>query len=369
MHIPVRTEDPIYGLQVEIKKDKRKNLLNLSIGTLVDERGELFQFSAVRRAEKKVLQQSARKEYLPIDGLPSFCSQIQELVLGEKIAAYTAQTVGGTAALHIAGQFIARFCSKEIFIPDPTWVNHRPSLEAAGLTVCTYPYLISKTGHLNIEAIAEALLSMPKGAAVLLQASCHNPTGIDPNDRQWRKIAQVVAQRKLVVLFDMAYQGLGNGLREDAQAISLFRKAGLEFFVASSCSKNFGLYGERLGALTVVCKEESLGPIASQIRYIIRSNYSSPPRHGAEIANMVLQDKKLRQEWEEELALLRKRLRRLRSEIGQEQSRGLFCLSGIAKKTIKQLKDREAIYLSDDGRINIAALSSRDISRIRDLLS
>jgi len=367
MRVPRRKEDPIYGLQVKIKNDRRKNLLNLSIGVLVDERGELYQFSAVKKAEKRVYEGGGAKEYLPIDGLSSFCSKIQELVLGKDAEAYTAQTVGGTAALHIAGQFIRQFCTKKIFIPEPTWVNHRGSLEAAGLVVATYPYPVSKTGTLHVGAIVKAIRGMPNGSAIVFQASCHNPTGIDPTEQEWRTLLQEAGQRKLTILFDLAYQGLGKSLEEDARAIALSHKAGLEFFIASSCSKNFGLYGERVGALTVVCKGKKRAAVSSQIRHIIRTNYSSPPRHGAEIVSTILNTPSLRKEWESELSTLRALLASLRRKSGFIHSRGLFCMTTLGRRRVEQIRQQEAIYLADDGRINIAALSEKNIPRIRKL--
>ncbi len=367
-------EDPIYGLQVLFKKDPRPEKINLSIGTLPNSDGKAFKFASIAKAEANVHSQNLPKDYLPIDGYEPFRLAVQELIVGPKKensrAAYTAQAVGGTGALYIAGQFLARHITKTIFISDPTWVNHRKLFTACGLEVFSYPYVVAKNGALDIQHLLNTLYAIPIGSAVCLQASCHNPTGIDPTLQEWKEISRILKTRNHIALFDIAYLGLGTGLEDDLAPIRLFFEEGHEMLIASSFSKNMGLYGERVGALTIACHEKETLPIASQIRKIIRTIYSSPPSHGAYIAAECLRSHALRGEWHAELHTKRAELDQLRSAFYQEMekyrphdpftalkaSTGLFSICRLTKSQVLKLRDENAIYLAEDGRINIAAL-------------
>lgn len=381
--VPKEPEDPIYGLQVTFKKDERPSKINLSIGVFPGSQGKAFRFQVVDKAEEIVQDNRPGKDYLPIDGLASFCEATSDLVFGQarthsKLKCYTAQTVGSTAALHVAGKFLAQHIAKKIFIPDPTWVNHRKLFESCGLDVAIYPYRIAQDGSLHLDAILAAIESMPEGACIVLQASCHNPTGIDPKDDEWKILSQAIKTKKLLPFFDIAYQGVGRGLEEDARSIRIFFEDGHELFVAASFAKNLGLYSERVGALLITCEQETQAPIASQIRKIIRSIYSSPPSHGAHIANCILTTPDLYAAWQEELKMLRTNLASTRKLLADTilrykpdfavdtllKSTGLFSLCGLSQEKVFELRQKQSIYLCDDSRINVAAIRPEQIEDI-----
>ncbi|MDB6082086.1 MAG: aspC [Chlamydiia bacterium] len=385
--IPKEPEDPIYGLQVTFKKDERKDKINLSIGVFPGHQGSSFRFNAVDSAEDILLEKLYPKDYLPIDGLPAFNEKVADLVLGEDrkemtLSSYTAQTIGGTAALHIGAKFLLQHCTQKIYIPDPTWVNHRRLFEACGLEVISYPYEITAAGGVNIQRILTAIQSMPEGAAIVFQASCHNPTGIDPTDAEWQVLSQAIKKRKLITFFDMAYQGLGRGLHEDAFSIRLFLEEDHEMLIATSFSKNFGLYSERTGALTITCTRESVIPISSQVRKIIRSIYSSPASHGAQIVQTILNDPTLTANWQRELKHLRETLTTSRQALynalskkqphknftALQKSIGLFALTFLPTEKVHSLRQEHGLYLCDDSRINIAAIRQELIETIANAL-
>jgi aspartate/tyrosine/aromatic aminotransferase len=385
--IPQVPEDPIYGLQVTYKSDPRKEKINLSIGVFLTEAGKSYRFSAVDKAEEIVQKKHFDKGYLPIDGLKSYAELITDLLLGEKrdkqkLTAYTAQTVGGTGALHVAAKFLKEHISPKIFIPEPTWVNHRKLFEACGLDVISYPYLITADGGVDIPSIVKACRSMPENSIICLQASCHNPTGIDPTDEEWALLSQEILKRKLIPLFDIAYQGIGRGLEEDTRSIRLFYNDGHEMFIASSFSKNFGLYNERIGSLTVVCQPEFVKVIEGQTRKIIRSIYSSPPAHGAYIIHEVLSSPALRKEWEDELKKIVGDLKKIRVSLYELlkilsphssfeailKSTGLFTLCDLSREKILSLRDKKGLYLTEDGRINLAAIHPHQLQIIAEAI-
>jgi len=378
-------EDPIYGLQVSFKKDTRPDKINLSIGVFPKDPTSSFRFSAVDAAEKILAEKKLSKDYLPIDGLVAFCNHTTDLVLGNdrshpSLTSYTAQTVGGTAALHIGAKFLLQNGVRKIFISDPTWVNHRRLFEACGLEVLNYPYEITKAGTVDLKKMLTAIQNMPENSCIVLQASCHNPTGIDPTDADWQTLSDAIRAKKLIPFFDMAYQGIGRGLDQDAASIRLFLKNNHEMLIASSFSKNFGLYSDRVGALTITCEPASVSPISSQIRKIIRSIYSSPPAHGAHIVNTILSSDELSLLWKDELATLRKKLHDSREAIhliveknnkmgSFEQlmkSTGLFCMCNISREKVLELRKEKGLYLCDDGRINIAAVRPELVQFIAD---
>jgi aspartate/tyrosine/aromatic aminotransferase len=374
-------EDPIYGLQVVYKKDERPDKINLSIGVFPGKGGKAFRFQVVDRAEELLFSAKHAKDYLPIDGLALFNKGVKELIFSDALrqdrAIYTTQTIGSTGALHVAGKFLATLVTKKIYIPDPTWVNHKKLFEATGMQVGLYPYTMTENGNLNIQAVLTAIDEMEEGACLLLQASCHNPTGVDPDDAAWRSICQAAKKKKLICLFDIAYQGVGRNLEEDAQAIHHFFREGLELLVAVSFAKNMGLYAERVGALLIVSEKEKEAAIASQVRKIIRSIYSSPCLHGADVASLILSDTQLRDAWKQELAKLQHNLTQTRHALynafikfGQTppssllSSVGLFCMLDLSKEQVVHLREKHAIYLCDDGRVNLAAVKDEHIDRL-----
>lgn len=379
--IAVEPQDPIYGLQLAIKQDLRKEKANLSIGILINNDGSLKKFHAVQKAEEALFGKES-KEYLPIDGLPEFRKEVSSLLLPRSTNSYTTQTVGGTGALFIAGIFLQRFMTQDIFIPDPTWVNHRKLFESCGLRVHCYPYRANKNGSLDLSAVIEAIQHAKEGSAIVLQASCHNPTGIDPTMEEWQQLSLLMLEKKLIPVFDLAYQGLGHGLAEDVLSLELFVRDGHEFFIANSFAKNFGIYSERLGALTIVSRS-SIDAISSQIKKIIRTTYSSPPAHGARVVAKILADPELRSGWEQELFEARKEIQAKRSLLYQslsnspitltlaaavQKSTGLFALLDLTKDKVLELR-KQGIYLADDGRINIAAVTPMNAATIAGFLT
>lgn len=374
-HIPLEAQDPIYGLQVAIKEDLRKEKSNLSIGILINQDGSLKKFEAVSKAEE-VLFGHETKEYMPIDGFTGLRKAASELLLSKHMSSYTAQTVGGTGALFVAGIFIRKFLTPHILIPEPTWINHRKLFESCGLTVSAYSHKALDSGVLDIHPIIEAIKNAPERSICLLQASCHNPTGIDPTMDQWQQISLLLLEKKIIPFFDLAYQGLGNGLAEDVLSLELFTRDGHELLIANSMAKNFGIYSDRVGTLTIATKGD-LDAISSQIRKIIRCTYSSPPAHGARVVAHILTSLHLRTLWEEELQAVRNAIglkRKLFSQKLQDfhqrelaaavkHSCGLFSLLDISKEKIMQLRN-DGIYLADDGRINIAALNEPIMEKI-----
>ncbi len=373
--IPTEPQDPIYGLQLAIKQDKRADKSNLSIGILINEDSSLKKFDVVLKTEE-LIRQSETKAYLPIDGLPELRQQVANLLLPTHANSYTAQTVGGTGALYVGAMFLSRFLTKEVLIPDPTWVNHHKLFQACGFTTHSYPYKAQPNGHLDIQAIIPAIQNAKEGSAIVLQASCHNPTGIDPTMDEWQQLSFLILEKKMIPIFDLAYQGLGNGLAEDVLSIDLFARDGHEFLITTSFAKNFGIYSERIGALTIV-SNSAIDPISSQIKKIIRTTYSSPPAHGARIVATILSDSALRATWERELATIRESIgkkRKLFQEIlhaahcgslaaSIEKGIGLFSQLHIPIEKILELR-QEGIYLADDGRINIAAVTETNAKRI-----
>jgi len=374
-HVVKEPEDPIYGLQVVFKKDLRPDKLNLSIGFLLGENGP-YRFSAVDKAEVQLLEKMPGYQYLPIDGLPAFREAAAEIVLGEKIG-YTAQTVGGTAALHVGGKFLLEQVTKHILISDPTWVNHKKLFETLGFTVSQFAYRVEK-GVLDLQPMLDAIEEMPDGSAIILQASCHNPTGIDPTEAQFEIMSAAIKKKRMIPFFDLAYQGLGRGIEEDVHAIRYFVKEGHELLVATSFSKNFGLYSERVGALSIVTSDQYVDAISSQIRKIIRSVYSSPPAHGGHLVAMIWNDPALRAEWRQEIRALRNDLEEKRTTLALElargdknailKSHGLFAMTGLSYDEVLELRKKQAIYLCDDGRINIAAIKNEEMARITQAL-
>jgi len=377
--IEMAPPDPILGLTDAFMKDTRPGKINLGVGVYKDESGKTPIFASVKRAEERILGEETTKSYLPIPGSPAYGAAVQDMVFGPDhpiVAdkrAVTAHTPGGTGALRVAGDFIkANLNTNRIWISSPTWENHRGVFQAAGLEVETYPYYDADGKRLAFDAMMSALESVPAGEIVLLHACCHNPTGMDPDAVQWKSIADVAARRRFLPFFDFAYQGLGDGLEQDAAGLRIVADAVDEFIVASSFAKNFGLYNERAGALTLVARSGAEAQRAfSQLKLRIRTNYSNPPSHGGAIVTTVLNDPELRALWEGEVRAMCDRIRGMRAlfvetlkAMGVDRDfsfitrqRGMFSFSGLTKDQVDALRERYGIYIVASGRINVAAMT------------
>lgn len=371
--------DAILGLTEAFRKDSNPKKVNLGVGVYKDKTGNTPILASVKEAEQRLLQRAKTKTYLPIDGLPAFNAATQQLLFGAdheivtgKRAA-TAQAPGGTGALRMAADTIAKLMKGvRVWISNPTWPNHPSVFQSAGLEVKSYPYFDAATNDLDFEGMMATLRQIPEGDVLLLHGACHNPTGVDLTPAQWQQVAEVVTERKLLPLIDFAYQGFADGLDEDAVGLRTIAKSGADFFVANSYSKNFGLYSERIGALTVVAQnEEAAQTILSHVKQAIRANFSNPPEHGAAIVAEVLNDPKLRAQWEQEVGEMRDRINGLRhlfvetlNEKGVQRDfsfitrqRGMFSFSGLTPDQVKALRDDYAIYIVGSGRISVAGMS------------
>ena len=388
--IPMAAQDPILGLNEQFNADPRSTKVNLGVGVYFTEEGKIPLLRAVAAAEKLRFEAHAPRGYLPIDGIAAYNMAVQNLLFGadssipQQGCATTVQTLGGTGALKIGADFIKEFSPNSIVaISDPSWENHRALFESAGFPVQQYPYYDATTHGLNFPGMLEGLAALPERAVVVLHACCHNPTGVDLSPVQWQQIVDLCKTRKLIPFLDMAYQGFAENLTQDSLAIRLFADSGLNFFVASSFSKSFSLYGERVGALTIVgnSKEEA-SRVLSQAKRVIRTNYSTPPTHGAAVVATVLNTPELRKLWEEELEEMRGRIKRMRNEFVAQleakgvtalkghdfkfvtEQRGMFSYSGLTATQIERLRKEFGIYAVSTGRICIAALNSRNIGPV-----
>ncbi|MFZ9888402.1 MAG: aromatic amino acid transaminase, partial [Myxococcota bacterium] len=337
-------------------------------------------------AERRLIEQGAPKTYLPIAGNPTFGAQVRALLFGDDTLgakegrAVTAQTPGGTGALRVAADLLARHAPGcRVFVSDPTWENHVQIFAAASVNVVRYPYYEKKSRRLDEEGMLAALANADAGDVVLLHGCCHNPSGVDPSEEMWRAIAKVCADRRLVPLIDLAYQGFGDGLEEDVRGLRSIVNECPEVFVASSYSKNFGLYCERVGALTLVAENRDAADRAlSQLKVAVRTNYSNPPRHGAAIVEMILGDADLRRRWEEELTTMRARIKAMREGLvaglaaaraegdysGLLQQRGMFSFSGLSPSQVDALREDFAIYAVRSGRINVAGITDANLAAL-----
>ncbi len=371
--------DPILGLTDLFRADHRTDKINLGIGVYTDETGATPILPSVKKAEFYLLQHETSKNYLGMEGLPQFSSSIQQLLFGmqhpviTQQRACTAQTPGGTAALRIAADFIAKkTTSRRVWISTPGWPNHKNIFSAAGLAVHEYAYYDAKNHALDFDGMVQSLADALPGDVVVFHGCCHNPTGIDPDETQWSTLADLAATRGWLPLFDFAYQGLAKGLEEDALSLRIFSSRHQELIVASSCSKNFGLYNERVGACTLVASDRETAKIAfSQMKMIIRANYSSPPAHGAAIVAAILSDDTLRALWQQELTCMRQRIHEMRQlfvttlrKQGAQQDfsfiinqNGMFSFSGLTKEQVVRLRDEFAVYVVDSGRISVAGMN------------
>lgn len=386
-HLTMAPPDAILGLNDAFRKDPNPHKINLSVGVYKDADGNTPILDSVKEAEKRLLQSETNKSYLPIEGSPQYGKLVREMLFGagheivSSERACTAQTPGGTGALRVAADFIKRKLPVgKVWFSKPTWDNHLNIFQSAGLQVDTYAYIDSAGRALDFPAMLAALGNIPAGDAVLLHAGCHNPTGIDPTAEQWRQIAAVVRERRLLPLVDFAYQGFGAGLEEDAAGLRELAQPGQELLVCSSFSKNFGLYNERVGALTVVAADRAAADVAlSHVKICIRVNYSNPPCHGGAIVSTVLSDSTLRQQWVGEVAAMRERIsgmRRLfvdtmKSKAPQHdfsfirQQCGMFSFSGLTPLQVDELRTKHSLYIVvNGGRINVAGMTNGNMERL-----
>jgi len=390
--LPQAPPDAILGLAEAFRQDPSPRKINLSVGVYQDEQGRTPILECVKRAEERLLARETHKSYLPIEGHAGFAGHVQKLLLGADHAllregrVVTAQTPGGTAALRVAADLLKRhFPQARVWMSVPTWANHPAIFKAAGLEVATYPYLDRAGRGLDLAGMLEGLSQATTGDVVLLHACCHNPTGVDPTEEQWAQIAQVVQQRGLMPLVDFAYQGFGQGLEEDAAGLRVLAGAVPELLVAGSFSKNFGLYGERVGALTVVTPDrEAAQRTLSQVRVAIRTNYSNPPLHGAAIVACILDDADLSGLWQQELAAMRQRIAQMRALFVAtmrrkapqhdfsflQQQRGMFSFSGLSNLQVDELRTRHSVYVvGNGGRINVAGMTPSNMEALCDAIA
>ncbi|MBQ1426919.1 MAG: aspartate/tyrosine/aromatic aminotransferase [Succinivibrionaceae bacterium] len=378
--------DPILGLTEEFRNDTKPNKINLGVGVYKNDAGETPVLKTVKKAEKIILDTEKTKSYLSIPGTPEYGRLVQGLVFGEgdeivvSKRACTAQAPGGTGALRVGADFlIQQKIANKIWISNPTWVNHFKVFGAAGFETAQYNYYNPTTHGLDFEGMKQSLRQAKAGDVVLLHGCCHNPTGIDPKPEQWEELAKLTAELNLLPFFDFAYQGFGNGVNEDAVGIRTFAKYHKEFLVASSFSKNFGLYNERIGAITVVNADaEQCAKSFSQLKIAIRANYSNPPAHGAKIVETILSNPELRAEWENEVKEMRERIKTMRNllvtklkELGVNQDfsfineqNGMFSFSGLNKEQVNKLKTQFGVYIVGSGRISVAGITTHNIDAL-----
>ena len=392
-HIEPHPPDPIFGLAAQFKKDKNPNKVDLTVGIYKDASLKTTVMQCVKEAEslmlQGILQGQNDKSYLPISGIDSFVNASQKLLFGESLfqslqgRLHGIQALGGTGALRLAGEFFEQEVTKRVYLSDPTWPNHFGIFESAGMEVKTYPYYDKNRHAINFEALTAALSEAPPKSVVVLHACCHNPTGCDPSHSEWKALSDLMLKKKLIPLFDCAYQGFGEGLEEDAFAIRYFAEKGHEFFVASSHSKNFGLYGERVGLLSFVCKNEIVSQnSASVLRFLARTNYSNPPIHGAGVVATILHDARLKKMWESELEAMRLRCETMKlvlyealsKKFGEsrfsylKKRRGMFSLLGIEAVHADRMKEEYGVYMTRSGRINLSGLSDENLPYVIEAL-
>lgn len=379
-------DDPILGLVEKFKQDPREDKINLTIGIYADENGKVPVLNVVKKAQAALFAEEKPHIYLPMHGLQTYNLSVQRLlfqahhsVIAENRLA-TVQTLGGTGALKVGADFLSQLFKEKlptVHVSDPTWDNHKAIFKGAGFTVKAYPYFDEATGGVNFEAMVDYCKTLPKNDILILHACCHNPTGADLNEAQWTALAQLIKEKELIPFLDMAYQGFAKGVEEDAKAIHIMTDAGLPVLIANSFSKSFSLYGERVGALSVVTKSsDEQVRVTSQLKKMVRANYSSPPAFGAAIVGHVLSNPTLRQEWFDELSEMRQRIHAMREKfvalLNQGQTKkdfsfikaqqGMFSYSGLTKEQAEKLRNEEGLYILDTGRICIAALNEYNIT-------
>ena len=380
--------DPILGLTDAYNKDENPAKINLGVGVYKDADGRTPILASVNVAEERLLGVS--KSYLSIEGTAAYGTAVRQLLLGTnhniltQNRAVTVHTPGGTGALRVASDFVHKmFPAAAIWVSEPTWANHAQVFQAAGLQVKTYPYFDPASNDLNVDVMLQSLAQAQSGDILLLHGCCHNPTGVDPSPEQWRQIGAWTAERGILPLVDFAYQGFGDGLREDAAGLLAICESNRELLIASSFSKNFGLYNERVGALTLVAETAVAKTALSQLKICVRANYSNPPAHGSGLVTTILEDAGLRGQWEGELAQMRDRINGVRAQlvakleqlgVGRDFSfiqrqKGMFSLTGLTREQVDTLRCDFAIYIVGSGRINVAGLGTENLGRFCESLA
>ncbi|MDD1507798.1 amino acid aminotransferase [Pseudomonas sp. CNPSo 3701] len=381
--VEMAPRDPILGLNEAFNADKRPDKVNLGVGVYTNEEGRIPLLRAVVEAEAALTAARAPRGYLPIEGIAAYDQAVQKLLLGndspliQQGRVITTQAIGGTGALKTGADFLKRLLpDATVAISDPSWENHRALFEAVGFPVRNYRYYDAFSNGVNRGGLLEDLKNLPARSIVVLHACCHNPTGVDLTPEDWQAVLEIVREREHVPFLDIAYQGFGDGIEEDAAAVRLFAQSGLTFFVSSSFSKSFSLYGERVGALTIVVGDQEEGSrVLSQVKRVIRTNYSNPPTHGASVVAAVLNNPELRVMWETELGEMRDRIRTMRLAMVEQlaalnakrdfgfvaEQRGMFSYSGLTTEQVERLRSEFGIYAVGTGRICVAALNTRNL--------
>jgi aromatic-amino-acid transaminase len=384
--VEMAPRDPILGLTEQYNADPNPKKVNLGVGVYYDDNGKLPLLECVQKAEEKMMAAHAARGYLPIDGIAAYDAAVKALVFGGESELVksgrvaTVQGLGGTGALRVGADFLKKLNpAAKVLISDPSWENHRALFTQAGFQVENYPYYDAARRGINFDGMLTALNTAPAGTVVVLHACCHNPTGYDLTPQQWDQVVAAVKARKLVAFLDMAYQGFGAGIAEDGMAVQKFIASGEDFFVSTSFSKSLSLYGERVGALSVLCQnKDEAARVLSQLKIVIRTNYSSPQIHGGQIAATVLNTPDLRALWEKELAGMRVRIKQMRVAIVDKlkaagvkqdmgfiaQQVGMFSYSGLTKEQMVRLRDEFGVYGLDSGRICVAALNTKNIDYV-----
>ncbi|MDP2808629.1 MAG: amino acid aminotransferase [Rhodocyclaceae bacterium] len=389
--VEMAPRDPILGLTEAFNADSNPKKINLGVGVYYSDEGKIPLLAAVRSAEKARIETLPARGYQPIEGLAAYNQAVQRLMFGKDSQlladgrAVTIEALGGTGALKVGADWLRRLLpDAKVYLSDPSWENHRALFESAGFEVENYAYYDAATRGVDFDGMKARLSALPARSIVVLHACCHNPTGADLTSGQWQEIVDTVRDRDLVAFIDMAYQGFADGIKEDAVALDLFAASNLQFLVSSSFSKSFSLYGERVGALTLVTasKEES-ARVLSQVKRVIRTNYSNPPTHGGAIVAAVLSSPELRSQWEDELAGMRDRIRTMRTGLVEKlkmrgvaqdfsfvaRQRGMFSYTGLTAAQVERMKGEFGIYAVSTGRICLAALNSRNIDYVADAMA
>ena len=384
--VEMAPRDPILGLNEQFNADSNPNKVNLGVGVYYDDDGKLPLLECVKIAERQMMETPKARGYLPIDGIAAYDSAVKNLVFGAGSEAVksgrvaTVQALGGTGGLKVGADFLKRLSpDAKVLISDPSWENHRALFSNAGFVVEAYPYYDAARRGINFDGMLTALNAAPAGTIVLLHACCHNPTGYDLTAAQWDQVIAATKAKQLVPFLDMAYQGFAAGIAEDGAVIGKFAASGQDFFVSTSFSKSFSLYGERVGALSVLCSnKEEADRVLSQLKIVIRTNYSNPPIHGGQVVATVLNTPELRALWEKELAAMRVRIKQMRTAMVRklkaagvrqdmsfiEQQVGMFSYSGLTKDQMVRLRNEFSVYGTDTGRMCVAALNSKNIDYV-----
>ena len=384
--VEMAPRDPILGLNEQFAADKSPIKVNLGVGVYFDDQGKLPLLECVQKAEQAMMAKPTARGYLPIDGIAAYDGAVKNLVFGadsEPVTSgrvATVQAIGGTGGLKIGADFLHKLNPQaKVLISDPSWENHRALFAAAGFTVETYAYYDAAAHGVNFEGMLASLNNATPGTVVVLHACCHNPTGYDISAEQWDQVVAAVKARQLTAFLDMAYQGFGHGIAEDGAVIGKFVAAGLSFLVSTSFSKSFSLYGERVGALSVLCQSaDEAAKVLSQLKIVIRTNYSNPPTHGGAVVAAVLQNPELRALWEQELGAMRVRIKTMRQSLVDglkaagvkadmsfiTKQIGMFSYSGLSKEQMIRLRSEFGVYGTDTGRMCVAALNSHNIGHV-----